>query len=297
MEKKTKYILVGLGVVAVGTGAFFYFQQQKKKRNSVSDFTDAITSNNIPLPAPTSSSSSSSSSSGFPLKKGSRGTLVTNLQNALIKKYGASILPKYGADGGFGTETVNALIAKRFPTTITSEIFTQILLSSGSSSSGSSSSSNSASSIASSLHSAITSDSISKAISALKKIKGISGYSTVNSIFKETRIGFVRKTMVTGLLDRFNSTSEKKKINEQFYRIGLKYDGSKWSLSGIAGTLLDQLATIESTKIWDKSGRSLQVPKATILGELLDANDGVTEFETLDRRRLYVKTTSISYVS
>ncbi|MBL1280304.1 MAG: hypothetical protein COA33_008540, partial [Fluviicola sp.] len=54
--------------------------QQKKKRNSVSDFTDAITSNNIPLPAPTSSSSSSSSSSGFPLKKGSRGTLVTNLQ-------------------------------------------------------------------------------------------------------------------------------------------------------------------------------------------------------------------------
>ena len=102
--------------------------------------------------------------------------------------------------------------------------------------------------------------------------------------------------MVTGLLDRFNSTSEKKQINQQFYRIGLKYDGSKWSLSGIEGTLLDQLVTIEPTKIWDKTGRSLQVPKATILGEFLDANNGVTEFETLDRRRLYVKTTSISYV-
>ncbi|MBL1280305.1 MAG: hypothetical protein COA33_008545 [Fluviicola sp.] len=218
----------------------------------------------------------------------------------MIKKYGASILPRYGADGGFGTETVNALIAKGLPTTITSEIFTQLVLSSGSSSSssssGSSSSSSSASSVASSLHSAITSDSISKAISALKKIKGISGYSAVNSIFKKTRIGFVRKTMVTGLLDRFNSTSEKKQINQQFYRIGLKYDGSKWSLSGIEGTLLDQLVTIEPTKIWDKTGRSLQVPKATILGEFLDANNGVTEFETLDRRRLYVKTTSISYV-
>ena len=117
------------------------------------------------------------------------------------------------------------------------------------------------------------------------------------SVFKQTRIGFVRKTLVTALLDRFNSTSEKKQLNQQFYRIGLKYDGSKWSLSGISGAVIDQLVTIEPTKIWDESGRSLQVPRATILGEYLDANNGVTEFETLDRRRLFVKTTSISYTS
>ena len=299
MEKKTKYILVGLGVVAVGTGAYFYFRQQKKKRNQTSDFTEAITTNSLPLPAPTTSSSSSSgsSNSGFPLKKGSRGTLVTNLQNALIKKYGASILPRYGADGGFGSETVSALISKGLPTTISSEVFTQIVLSSGSSSTSSGGSTTTSSSISSSLHSAITKDNISSAIAALKNIKDVNGYTSVNSVFKQTRIGFVRKTLVTALLDRFNSTSEKKQLNEQFYRIGLKYDGSKWSLSGMLGAVSDQLVTIEPTKIWDESGRSLQVPRATILGEYLDANNGVTEFETLDRRRLFVKTTSISYTS
>lgn len=299
MEKKTKYILVGLGVVAVGTGAYFYFQQQKKKRNQTSDFTEAITTNSLPLPAPTTSSSSSSgsSNSGFPLKKGSRGTLVTNLQNALIKKYGESILPRYGADGGFGSETVSALISKGLPTTISSEVFTQIVLSSGSSPASSGGSTTTSSSISSSLHSAITKDNISSAIAALKNIKNVTGYTSVNSVFKQTRIGFVRKTLVTALLDRFNSTSEKKQLNQQFYRIGLKYDGSKWSLSGISGAVIDQLVTIEPTKIWDESGRSLQVPRATILGEYLDANNGVTEFETLDRRRLFVKTTSISYTS
>lgn len=299
MEKKTKYILVGLGVVAVGTGAYFYFQQQKKKRNQTSDFTEAITTNSLPLPAPTTSSSSSSgsSNSGFPLKKGSRGTLVTNLQNALIKKYGASILPRYGADGGFGSETVSALISKGLPTTISSDVFTQIVLSSGSSPTSSGGSTTTSSSISSSLHSAITKDNISSAIAALKNIKNVTGYTSVNSVFKQTRIDLVRKTLVTALLDRFNSTSEKKQLNQQFYRIGLKYDGSKWSLSGISGAVIDQLVTIEPTKIWDESGRSLQVPRATILGEYLDANNGVTEFETLDRRRLFVKTTSISYTS
>jgi len=121
MEKKTKYILIGLGVVAVGAGAYVYYQIQKKKRdNAQREFEQAVNTNSVALPGPTSSytpyrsSSSGSSSSGFPLKKGSRGTLVTNLQNALIKKYGRAILPKYGADGAFGSETQNALVSRDF---------------------------------------------------------------------------------------------------------------------------------------------------------------------------------------
>jgi len=299
MQKKTKYILIGLGVVAVGTGAYMYYQfLQKKKKNTAAEFKAAITSNTTALPSITTSSTSSggSTSSGFPLKRGSRGTLVTSLQNALIKKYGASILPKYGADGGFGSETVNALQSKGLPTTVDSDTFTKIVLSTGSSTSSSSSSTTS-SSISKLLHSGISKDNFSTVISALKKIKNVSKYSAVNTIFKKTRIGYVRKTMVTALLDKFQSTSEKKKLNEQFYRIGLKYDGSKWSLSGILGGMIDQLVTIERAKIWDASGKSLEVPSDTILGEYLDANNGVTEFETLDRRRLFVKTTSIRYAS
>jgi hypothetical protein len=133
------------------------------------------------------------------------------------------------------------------------------------------------------------------ASTALKQIKNVSGYTAVNTIFKKTRINFVRKTLVTALLDRFNSSSKKKQINAELYRIGLKYDGSQWALSGFYGLGIDQLITIEPTHIWDDEGRKMNVPIATILGEYLDANNGVTEFETLDRRRLFVKTTSISY--
>jgi hypothetical protein len=40
----------------------------------------------------------------------------------------------------------------------------------------------------------------------------------------------------------------------------------------------------------------MMIPKGTIIGEYLDANNGVTEVETLDGKRLFIKTTSISYV-
>lgn len=297
MEKKTKYLLVGLGVVAVGAGSFLYLQHQKKKKqNANNSIADSFTTSSLPLPSPTENTSSGgSTSSGFPLKKGSRGTLVTNLQNALIKKYGASILPKYGADGGFGTETINALLSKGLPTTITSEIFSKLIVGSGSS--NYSTNSGSSASISKGLHSAITKNSLSSAIKVLKQIKDVAGYTAVNTIFKKTRVDLVRKTLVTALLSRFNSSSEKKQINAELYRIGLKYDGTQWALSGIYGIAIDQLITIKPTHVWDDDGRKMNVPTATILGEYLDANNGVTEFETLDRRRLFVQTTSISYTS
>ncbi|PHR45470.1 MAG: hypothetical protein COA32_13595 [Fluviicola sp.] len=301
MEKKTKYVLIGLGVVAVGTGAYFYFQHQKKK-NKTDDFKKAFESNNIQLPesiAPSRpSKSSKNGSSGFPLKKGSRGTLVKNLQNALIKKYGSSILPRYGADGQFGSETQNALKSKGHPTVVDSQTFTQIVLGAGSSSTDSAPTSaiSSASQISSMLHSAIDSDNFSKAIAALNNITSVSKYSEVNAIFKQTRVGLVRMTIVTALLEEFNASSQKKKLNEEFYRMGLKYNGSHWSLSGLNGAI-NQLVTIKPTKVWNSEGQSLQVPKATILGEYMDAVNGATEFITLDGKRLFAPTNAISYVS
>ena len=35
MEKKTKYIMLGLGVVALGTGAYVYYLQKKKKKEII----------------------------------------------------------------------------------------------------------------------------------------------------------------------------------------------------------------------------------------------------------------------
>ena len=295
MEQKTKYILYGLGTVgAIGTGAFFYLQYQKKQANKNS-ITDAFSTASLPLPAPSTSggkSNSNGTSGTFPLKKGSRGALVKNLQNTLIKKFGVRILPRYGADGSFGTETLNALISKGLTAVITSEIFSKLILGDNSSSPQFSLDEQ----LSDRLREAVISGSFSRAIQALKQIKSTDHYQRVGDFFKRERIGTTRKTIVTALLYRFYASSQKKQINTEFYRIGLKYDGSKWALKGLGG-LIDQLVTIESTKVWDGTGQTMNVPIATILGEYLDANNGVTEFETLDRKRLFVKTTAISYTS
>lgn len=130
--KRTKYILLGLGLVAFAAGAYYFISKIKTANNSIlpdsilnpenqSDLTD------IPVPERTSSSntgSSSNTSQGkFPLKRGSRGELVKRIQNLLIKKYGQSVLPKYGADGHWGSELESVMLAKGFPNVISETQF------------------------------------------------------------------------------------------------------------------------------------------------------------------------------
>ncbi len=55
----------------------------------------------------TGQGSSSSGKATFPLSKGSKGAKVTELQQAI----GVENLPKYGADGDFGSETEAALLS------------------------------------------------------------------------------------------------------------------------------------------------------------------------------------------
>jgi hypothetical protein len=45
----------------------------------------------------------------FPLKQGSKNDCVKKLQQALIANLGAAVLPKYGADGTWGSETQKAM--------------------------------------------------------------------------------------------------------------------------------------------------------------------------------------------
>ena len=133
--------LITLGVLGLGTGAFFYFKPKAnmeeeadindmdlpgitpktKSNSSTSSSTKTITSSN------TTSSSATISNSTFPLKEGSKGALVKQLQTALIKKYGKTILPKFGADGMFGKETTAALKSKGLKTQIDLTEFTKLI--------------------------------------------------------------------------------------------------------------------------------------------------------------------------
>lgn len=96
MEKGTVTKVIA-GALALA-GVYFiykYFQPKKKDTAPVEP-----TSTPTPAPVPTSS---------FPLKKGSKGNAVKSLQFLLLKIDSKS-LPKYGADGDFGSETETAVL-------------------------------------------------------------------------------------------------------------------------------------------------------------------------------------------
>ncbi len=294
-KKKGKYILIGLGVIALGTGGFLLIKHLSKNKSNSTTLPPELETTF--LPEVTTSRPTSSSSSGFPLKKGSKGELVKKLQQVLIKAYGSSILPRYGADGDYGSELESALRSKGLPTVIDIDSYSKII-SKGSSSVTipQTSSSFNPVSVANQLRLAILDDSLSRAISALKQMNTVQDYTAVNNEFKKKPIGFVRKTIVTGLLQNFWKTTEKKLLNDQFYRIGLKYNGSQWSLNGLSGIGSNHIKTLASCKVWNAFGQSIIAPKGTILGEVLSIGNGVAEFSTLDDKILFVNTKCISYV-
>lgn len=99
MEKGKKYILpIALGIVGI-----YYILKYFKKTPSVMDVNGNVETSNGGVGGATPNSPSGA----FPLKKGLKGGLVQRLQLAL----GTDKLPKFGADGDFGTETLNALKA------------------------------------------------------------------------------------------------------------------------------------------------------------------------------------------
>lgn len=105
MGKNTKYIIGGLLAVA---GIYFiakYFKQQKGE----------VAQPQSPEPVSPSRPTQTAPRVGFPLKRGSRGSKVTEVQQ-IIKKLDATLLPKFGIDGDFGRETeaaVEKLLGKK----------------------------------------------------------------------------------------------------------------------------------------------------------------------------------------
>lgn len=307
MESKTKYLLWGLGAVAVATGGFFLFKHlQEKKDEKVTEDSDQGTS------SPGSDSHGSASPvhrpsskpkvyNQFPLKYGSEGTLVRDIQTVLNKRYKAGI----DVDGDWQGQTQDALVKFNLPTSFDSQAYAKFIA--GTSTKNESKKAGkhkstgyvSPKSIANKLHAAIEKDDIFQALEALKQIKNKARYNSVNEEFKKEKNftmsdGYVSRTIVNAVLTQFGSSEYKKKLNNEFYRIGLKYDGSKWSLSGLlAGT--NQLITIQPTQVWDAKGNRMSVPRSTILGTFIQAKNGITEFETLDGRILYTNTIQIKY--
>ena len=312
-DKKLKQILlVGVGLTATGIAGYFGWQYYKKskengtkKQTTFSPPADPIpeykpNNNTTPSydPPPSNTNyggnnpkgntynpdpikdvidnasnvynSIPKSKSEFPLKKGSKGDKVRQLQQALIAQHGASIMPKYGADGQFGTEMANALKQLKYPAKITESLFNVITSSKGANTN----------SVAKQLITALSNHDFPKTINLLQQIGSTGEYTTISTEFKTMRVnGGVRQTLVNGALNAFLDSKQKQTIRMEFLRMGLKFDGSKWTLSGFDGFDKKQIITIRPTQVWIDGFNCKVVPSRMVLGNPIAQRLDYTLFE------------------
>lgn len=296
-QKKKKIIVTTLAVGATGILGYFGWQYLKKKKQTKKDDIDSLIKN-IDKPIVLSNDTTTTKpkvkttttfykptdrNDEFPLKKGSKGDTVRKLQEALIAKYGKQTLPKYGADGDFGSETTNALTKLGLPTTITESTFNVIVQGVPQVN---------PSSIGKDLFNAASAKDFNKTLAALKNLKSVDDYSSANEQFKQNRLNGVHQTIVNGLLNTFTTDSQKQKIKFEFLRMGLQFDGSKWSLSGIDG--LPIVTTIPTT-VWVNATESVKVPARMVLGNEVSKRLDYTLFENKGKYFL-VQTKNIKYL-
>lgn len=279
-----KWLFIGLGVAATGALSYFGWQYWKNhnsqtadESNDAPDFRDNAPSNYTPNPKP-----KPSRNDNFPLKKGSKGENVKALQEALIAKYGKSILPKYGADSDFGSELVNALKKAGLPDSIDETTYNVLVKGS----------SPDPSATATQLYAAATKKDYAKTISLLKTLRNTSDYKAVSDVFVNYRINGVRQTLVNGLLNSFGDEKQKQGIRLAFSNMGLKYDGSKWSLSGFDNS--NTLITNRTSKVWKNPKTYVQVPANMVLGKEIAKRGNYTLFEN-DNQLFLVESQHVSY--
>lgn len=254
------YVLTGIAVagtaVAAGLG---YFILAPRRKNDEPDPQIRFTGEQLPAPDKTQESTPNyptvPATSGFPIKRGSRGEYVRSLQNALIQKFGATILPKYGADGSWGSEMEKALTSKGLKTIIDQTTYTDYITGNfgGTTNAASNAPKTTASSIANDIKSilvptwvvdakvgigyklfdAAKAKNLPATLSLLKSLNSLTDYTSASKGFqlRPWKVSMslplfiptpTRFTLVSGLFDSFTSQNDKNQIRAELRRMGLK---------------------------------------------------------------------------
>lgn len=287
--KGKKILLIGLGAIATGTLGFFGWRWWKTRKEKAD--TEKENTPDLELPPPPSKNSFTVPSAppkrndDFPLKKNSKGARVKQVQEVLIAKLGKDILGKAGADGDFGSKTEAALTKAGFPITIDENVFNVIVQGD--------SNGLDADATATQLYNAATKKDFPTTIKALQKLKSKEDYTSVSENFKNNyRVNGVRQTLVNGLLNSFSDEKQKQSIRLQFTRMGLNYDGKKWSLSGLETS---SIITKRATIIWEHPRKAITVPANMVLGKEVAQRGTHTLFENKGKHFL-VDTQSVTYI-
>jgi stress response protein YsnF len=290
--KPAKVFIYALALAALGGGGYLVYDRIKRKKlaeqNQLpSDNNDTIIINNT-LPASFSTITSrvlSSASDSFPLKRGSRGTRVTMLQQALAKT-----TPSIMIDGQFGPQTAGALKTAGYPEIVDETLFNKIT----GSTKGSVQIVFNPSALAESLYKGAQAKNLAQVMDILKQLKSVTEYSAVNEYYKKQ--SFISKTIVTDLLEYAFKSNEaaKVQIRNEFLRIGLKVSSTgTWSLQGIR--LYKDIVTIRETVVTDARNNRIPVRRNTILGDELEVANGMTWFKSIDNSILKVPTQDVKY--
>ena len=278
-----------LGAGVLGGAIYFgreYYLSLKEKKES-----DGSTASSSSKPGNTYNIfNTSSNGDGFPLKRGSKGARVTQLQKALADIIGQAAMKENGGiDGSFGKGTENALKLAGFGKTVSETLFNQIVKNEPAIVFN-------PQDISKRLYSNANSQNSSAVLDTLRQIRDTTQYSAVNQSYKQQ--GFVKKTIVTHLLDQAFSDDPvtKQRIKAEFIRMGLKLDSSsgKWSLSGVGG--FRDIITITDTYVIDKNKNRIPVSKNTILGDEQQVANGMTLFKAIDNSMALVPTQHVKYL-
>lgn len=235
------------------------------------------------------------SQGGFPIQKGSKGELVKLVQQAILRMGGSAagyITSTGGADGKFGSGLEQALNAIGYPVVLQKEDFERLIAKANTSSATGTSAVPSifdATTLAKEIKDAAWAlpRNLNNVIAGLAKIKSVGEYQVVNEAYK--KLGLVSKTIVTDLLDyAFKSDSEtaKQLIRNEFLRIGLKTNGTTWTLGGLGDTEMPLVQTINPTSIrYFKTKNIERVGKNVILGHFMYATrDGKVVIKTIENK-------------
>ncbi|CAN5728909.1 hypothetical protein BH11BAC7_BH11BAC7_21290 [soil metagenome] len=325
------YVLTGIilsGSAAIG-GLGYYIFRPKREEKEENAFEEKKPDAVRYLATPTVINNAGSS--GFPLRKGSKGEYVRNLQNAIIKYFpDKNPLPKYGADGDWGSEVQTFLEKEGLLTNIDSTIYTDYITGNFRKD-GSGTKSNPETTTASKpsiikdlvksvIPSYITDSSVrvgwqlwdtSKAknlkatLALLQQLRSTTNYTSASSGFqyRPWELPFRKFTLVSGLFASFTSPSDKNVIRKELRRMGLKetivdsdpitYD-STWSLAGL-GIAHKNIRTKMKAIISDGFNIRVEIPTRTLLGQWLGSGNGYTRFRTQDGRDMYVRTNAVMF--
>lgn len=120
-NKILPYIIIGIPVLIGGFFLYKYIKGNRKGEDAPPNYDKSNDGNTEEEKTSGGKSSTKSASTKyFPLKKGSKGAKVKELQQAILK-YDSTLLPKFKDDSDFGSETLSAVTKILGKTTVDSQ--------------------------------------------------------------------------------------------------------------------------------------------------------------------------------